>query len=110
MVPAAQREGADLMSDAVEPAPKKFRVGDGTPGPGRKKGIPNKNTLLLKDAIMAAATQAGGKEGLIGYLVKQANGNPAAFMSLLGKVLPTQIESDNAAIAVVRIERVIIDP
>ncbi len=58
---------------------------------GRAKGTPNKTTALLKDALLIAAEQAGGKAGMVGYLTTQASENPAAFMSLLGKVLPLQI-------------------
>lgn len=60
-------------------------------GPGRPKGLPNKTTALLKDAILRAAEAAGGKDGLVGYLTSQAAQNPAPFLSLLGKVLPMQI-------------------
>ena len=67
-------------------------IGKGKPGPGRPKGVPNKNTTLLKDAILQAASQAGGEGGLVGYLQLQAIENPGPFMSLLGKVLPTQVE------------------
>lgn len=59
---------------------------------GRQKGTPNKRTALLKDAILEAAEKAGGPEGVVGYLTMQAQTNPAAFMSLLGKVMPTQVE------------------
>jgi hypothetical protein len=74
---------------------EKPRVGDGTPGPGRRKGVPNKNTTLLKEAILEAATQAGGKAGLVGYLFTQATTNPNAFMPLLGKVLPMQVTGED---------------
>jgi hypothetical protein len=60
-------------------------------GIGRPKGIPNKNTILLKDALLQAATEAGGEEGLVGYLKTQAIKNPGHFMQQLGKVLPLQI-------------------
>jgi hypothetical protein len=63
-------------------------------GMGRKKGVPNKNTALLKDAILKAAKGAGGKEGLVGYLKQQAAKNPGPFMGLLGKVLPMQVSGD----------------
>lgn len=63
---------------------------------GRQKGTPNRTTALLKDAILEAATQAGGEGELVGYLTTQAKANPAAFMSLLGKVLPMQIAGDPA--------------
>lgn len=63
----------------------------GKAGPGRPKGVANKTTTLLKDAILEAAEQAGGKDGLVGYLKAQASANPQSFLPLLGKVLPMQI-------------------
>jgi hypothetical protein len=63
--------------------------------PGRPKGAQNKTTALLKDAIIKAAEQAGNKvgdDGLVSYLEEQATENPGPFMSLLGKVLPMQVE------------------
>lgn len=62
---------------------------------GSRKGIPNKTTALLKDAILKAAEQAGGEDGMIGYLQKQATENPGPFMSLLGKVLPMQVTGED---------------
>jgi hypothetical protein len=68
------------------------------PGSGRKEGTPNKTTALLKDAVIQAATKAGqnidakSKDCLVTYLEKQAEDSPPAFMTLLGKVLPTQVE------------------
>lgn len=64
-------------------------------GMGRPKGSRNKTTTLLKDAILKAAENAGNKvgdNGLVSYLEEQATKNPGPFMSLLGKVLPTQVE------------------
>lgn len=73
---------------------------------GRKKGTPNKNTALLKDAILEAATLAGDKDGLTGYLQAQAKANPGPFMALLGKVLPLQIAGDpeNPMVTITKIE------
>lgn len=80
----------------------------GKPGPGRPKGSQNKTTALLKDAILQAAANAGGDKGLVGYLEVQAVQNPGPFMSLLGKVLPTQVAGDpeNPLRMVTRIELV----
>ena len=64
---------------------------------GRPKGVPNKTTALLKDAILRAAENAGNKvgdNGLVSYLEEQASANPGPFMALLGKVLPMQIAGD----------------
>lgn len=79
-------------------------------GKGRKKGVPNKNTTMLKDALLEAATRAGnreGREGLVGYLEKQAIEQPTAFLPLLGKVLPLQLTgADGGAIQITKIELV----
>lgn len=91
--------------DTVKQTAKKRQIGDGVAGPGRPKGVPNKNTTLLKDAILEAATKAGGRDGLVGYLTQQASVNPAAFMTLLGKVLPMQIQGDPDAPLIAVIER-----
>jgi hypothetical protein len=83
-------------------------IGKGTPGPGRKKGVPNKQTTQLKEMILGALDMAGGVE----YLYRQASENPGPFMSLIGKVLPTTLAGDaqNPLTQVHRIERVIIGP
>lgn len=77
-------------------------------GKGRPKGSQNKTTALLKDAILQAAEKAGGSQGLVGYLTLQAAENPAAFMTLLGKVLPLQIQGDPDAPIISVIERRIV--
>jgi len=51
---------------------------------GRKKGVTNVVTKELKDMILGALDDAGGQT----YLAQQAIDNPGAFMSLVGKVLP----------------------
>ena len=76
----------------MPPEKQTLKIGAGKPGPGRPKGVPNKSTTLLKDAILQAAHEAGGDEGLAGYLRQQALDNPNAYLSLLGKVLPLQVQ------------------
>jgi len=72
------------------------QIGGGKPGPGRKPGIPNKANGLLRDAIIQAAEEAGGRDGMIGYLTQQAKKHPAAFLSLIGRVLPLQAQDRSA--------------
>lgn len=59
-------------------------------GNGRPKGATNRNTRALKDMILGALDEAGGVE----YLLAQSEKNPAAFMTLIGKVLPTTLAGD----------------
>lgn len=60
------------------------------PGPGRPKGSTNKLTRSVKEAIEAAFQGVGGAE----YLMRQAEENPQAFMTLLGKIIPAQVQAD----------------
>ena len=72
-------------------------IGKGKPGPGRPKGLPNKTTTALKEAILAAAAQHGedgeGKGDLTGYLLKVAREDVKAFSGLLGRVLPLDVNA-----------------
>jgi len=60
---------------------------------GRTKGTPNKITTNLKEAILQAGHDAH-PDGLVGYLTQQAQENSGPFLSLLGKVLPLQLQGD----------------
>ena len=72
----------------------RFRKGK-PPGPGRPKGVPNKTTYLLREAILEACTLLGkdskGKDGLVGYLMRIGDKNPDLMVQLLGRVLPMQL-------------------
>lgn len=62
------------------------------PKGGSRKGIPNKNTAALKEMILGALAGAGGVE----YLQARAQDprTAAAFLGLVGKVLPMTVTSD----------------
>lgn len=57
---------------------------------GRQAGTPNKITGAVKDMVLQALSQEGG----VAYLQLQARRNPVAFMGLLGRVLPLQVDAD----------------
>jgi hypothetical protein len=59
-------------------------------GPGRPKGAANKVTKELKQLILDALDQAGGAD----YLLARANDpkTQAAFLALVGKVLPMTVQ------------------
>lgn len=77
-------------------------------GIGRQKGVPNKMTREVKQMILDALERAGG----VAYLAEKAESHPQAFMALLGKVLPLQVQGagENGEIVVQRIERVVVQP
>ena len=53
--------------------------------------MPNKVTADIKAMVLGALDRAGGEE----YMLEQARSNPNAFLTLVGKVLPTQITGPN---------------
>ena len=59
-------------------------------GKGRPKGSVNKTTKSVREAIEAAFQGVGGAE----YLMQQAQQNPQSFMTLLGKIIPAQVQAD----------------
>jgi hypothetical protein len=88
-----------------------FRKGDGRQK-GRTPGAENKTTRILKEAMLMAAEQLGdlsgikpkdlskegienGKDGLVGYLRWAGKCEPRSFMSILGRLLPTQVKVDS---------------
>lgn len=71
---------------------------------GRQKGTTNKITADVKAMVLEALDQAGG----VSYLLTQAQSNPNAFLTLVGKVLPMTVagDADNPLAVVTRIELV----
>ncbi len=73
--------------------PKK--AGQFAPGnPGKPKGAKNKNNQLIRDMIDQALDQCGG----VDYLQAQAEAHPTAFLALIGKVMPVQVEGTDTPI------------
>jgi hypothetical protein len=114
-----ERRGADLIKKRgvikrnTEGQFKKGTHGGPRAGAGRPPGSKNKIALPLKEAILAAAENAGGEEGMVGYLQRLAIENSSAFAGLLGKVLPTTLaasESDGGAGVKMVFERHIVWP
>jgi len=61
----------------------------GNRGKGRVKGVPNKFTGAIKEMVRQALDEAGGVE----YLKTQAAKNPGAFLTLIGKLIPAEINA-----------------
>ena len=77
------------------PGGKPFQRGvSGNPA-GKPKGTPNKITVTLREAILAAGEAAGGEGGLTAYLTRLALENSSAYSGLLAKVLPTTLAASD---------------
>ena len=57
---------------------------------GRRKGATNRLTADVKAMVLEALDRAGGTD----YLLTQAQSNPNAFLTLVGKVLPMTVAGD----------------
>jgi hypothetical protein len=75
-------------------------------GKGRPKGSQNKTTKAVKEMILAALDKVGGED----YLVQQSEENPTAFLTLVGKVLPLQVDANVTGNVVHKVERTIVRP
>src|SRR3974377_945455 len=77
-----------------------------------RKGVGNKTTRHLKEAMLMAAEELGdlsgikrealskegvehGKDGLVGYLRWAGKCEPKSFMHILGKLIPVQMKVDS---------------
>jgi molybdopterin biosynthesis enzyme len=63
---------------------------------GRKKGTPNKITTDIRAMISAALEKVGGEK----YLVSVAKKDPKAFLTLVAKVIPTELSVDLGPVSV----------
>ena len=75
---------------------------------GRQAGTPNKISGALREMILGALDDAGGQA----YLMRQAEENPTAFLTLIGKVLPMTVagDADNPLKVYQQVAYVIVDP
>lgn len=89
-----------LVGDSARPKPP-------AAGKGRPKGSSNKLTKTIKEAIEASFDKVGGAK----YLEEMAIKQPVAYMTLLGKVLPTQVTGeDGGPVKVQTIKREFVRP
>lgn len=86
-------------------------IGKGTPGPGRPKGVPNKATMAVKDAIAAAAEGLGGTDRLIAWAQEDPLNERAFWSSIYPKLLPLQLTGEGGGpVRFQKVERVIVRP
>ena len=62
-------------------------------GAGRPKGVPNRLNRDIKEMVLGALSDVGGRE----YLAARAIDTPTAFLTLVGKILPLQLVSEGGS-------------
>lgn len=75
----------------MEKESKKSGRGGKRPGAGRPKGSLDKGGKLIREMVVEALDGAGG----VAYLQATALSHQAAFLTLLGKVLPIQVTGED---------------
>jgi hypothetical protein len=81
--------GTSRHSDGPEPKRKQTAAQLANLTGGSRKGVPNKTTVAVKDMILEALSSVGGAA----YLARQAEENPPAFMTLVGKLVPLDVKN-----------------
>lgn len=76
---------------------KPKRVGDGTPGPGRPKGVPNKTTKLARHAIAEAFEKLGGTDALVTWAQADDDNLKVFYATIWPKIVPVQVTGENGA-------------
>jgi hypothetical protein len=87
------------VAKGVGKSATQFKAGQSGNPNGRPKDSKNALTLQIKDMILNALDKAGG----VDYLVAQADKNPTAFLTLVGKVLPLQVDAEHSGTIVAQV-------
>ena len=61
---------------------------------GRPKGSKDKGNAMIREMIVQALDAAGG----VSYLQEKAESHPQAFLALIGKVMPIQVEGGDSPV------------
>lgn len=78
----------------MTPEKQSAGIGKGTPGPGRKKGIPNRSTTAAKDAIALAAVGLGGTDRLIAWAQEDPKNEAVFWGTIYPKLIPVVLGGD----------------
>ena len=78
-------------------------------GKGRVKGVPNKMTLIAKEAIAAAAEKLGGTDRLVAWAKEDSKNEAAFWTTIYPKLLPLQVSGDPNSPLIHEIRRSFVD-
>lgn len=73
---------------------------------GRKKGVPNKITATVKQAMIDSFEKVGGAK----WLANLAMNEPRSYAVLLAKIIPTQVEGADGGPIQIQVVTSVPDP
>jgi hypothetical protein len=73
---------------------------------GRKKGVPNKITATIKQAMLDSFEKVGG----VKWLANLAMNEPRSYAVLLAKIIPTQVEGADGGPVQIQVLTAVPDP
>ncbi|WP_185973497.1 hypothetical protein [Mesorhizobium sp. WSM4303] len=68
----------------------KLGANTGNAGKGRPKGSVNKTTKAVRELVVDALHDVGGKD----WLIQLAKDDPKTFSGLIGRVIPLQVDAN----------------
>ena len=81
---------SEEASEKVTPENEK-RIGEGKPGPGRPKGVPNKLTSNAKQLLQAAFEDLGGVERMVKWANEDSK-NLGDFYRIWARIIPADVK------------------
>jgi hypothetical protein len=101
---SVETEAPKVRTKEGRPKPQPVSPLNGVPTPyGRRKGVPNKVTKTIREAVEMAArdvTDSQGRKGLAAWLLERANGTIAdrqIFAAMVAKALPLQVQAQGGS-------------